>query len=120
MGFLLAHSTVSIAKAPNRELKEYTLPELVSHFASQYNVSPTQLMNVMRCESNYRQDSWGDGNRARGVFQYWQGTWDDFSKEFGEKLDIESAYDQIKLTAWAFSKNKQSHWTCARTLGYVK
>lgn len=69
----------------------------------------------MSCESGGR-NVYGDGGHAKGVFQYWQPTWDAFSKELGEKLDRDSTYDQIKLTAYAFSKGYQKHWTCYRML----
>jgi hypothetical protein len=116
--YLSYSSSISIAVAPERKLNEYTVPELIQYFSKQYGSSSTELTKVMLCESGGKV-VWGDNYHARGVYQYWQPTWDSFSKEFGEKLDRESTYDQVKLTSWAFAKGYKHHWTCSRITGVV-
>lgn len=120
IGVIYASTGVSIAQSPARGINEYSPQEMIEYYAKQYGSSSTQLEKVMQCESNGVQNIWGDKNHAYGVYQYWQGTWDTFSKEFGEKLDRNSEQDQIKLTAWAFSKGLQTHWTCSYLTGILK
>lgn len=85
-------------------------------FAQRYQVNEDLLLDVAYCESRFNQNARGDSGKAIGIFQFWQGTWDSFSKDFGEILDINSVHDQAKLAAWAFSTGKQLHWTCFRIL----
>lgn len=111
-------TTASYALAPDMKLADKPVEQMIEHFAKVYGSDADQLKKVMKCESNGKV-VWGDNFHARGVFQYWQPTWDQFSREFGEKLDRESTYDQVKLTSWAFSKGYKNHWTCSRITGIV-
>lgn len=95
-----------------------TTKEIVVDFAKKYQVSSTEMLGVMQCESKGNQSAVGDSGHAFGVYQYHVPTFNSFEKRMGEDLDINSKYDQIKLTAWAFSKGYQSHWTCYRIMGY--
>lgn len=104
----------------DRKVSEYTIPEMIEYYGKQFGVQPSQLLAVAKCESNLKQDSWGDHHNARGIFQFWQGTWDSFSNKLGEKLDRESAQDQVKLAAFAFSKGYQNSWTCWSLMGYTR
>lgn len=112
--FVINPIKVSIAEAPDRKVQDYSIKELVSHYSSQFQVSQTKMLRVMNCESGGSMNPPGsnDGGRAKGLYQYHQPTWDAFSKEFGKQLDRNSAHDQVMLTAWAFSKGYDYHWTC--------
>lgn len=96
-----------------------SIPEITNKFAKQYGVNPEHLAKVMKCESNGKQTARGDGNHAIGVFQFHESTFNLFEKQMGEDLDINSYYDQIKLTSWAFAHGKQKHWTCAKIVGLL-
>ena len=100
--------TVVYAKEPS------TPEELISHFAQIYGANEELLQKVAYCESRYNYLARGDGGYAVGIFQFHQPTWDSFSRDFGEELNIQSSYDQAKLASWAFSKGLQSHWTCTK------
>lgn len=102
----------TIALAPVRTLNDYSVPELIEHFASQYGVSSKVLLDVAFCESSYRQSAIGDSGKAKGIFQFHQPTWESFTEKMGEELDRDSAIDQAKVAAWAFSNRLGSHWTC--------
>jgi len=74
-----------------------------------------ELEALAKCESTVNESavnpSDSDGLPAYGLFQYKETTWEAFQKEMGVSgLDIMSGSDQLRVTKWAFSNNKQSHW----------
>jgi len=95
---------------------EPTIPELINRFALEYGVDHNLALSVAKCESGLKPTTSGDGGKANGVFQYWKPTFERHSKEFGEELNYESPYDQIKLAMWAFSKGYAREWTTYRAI----
>lgn len=81
-------------------------------YAKQYSVSYEEMKRVMLCESTGKIDAIGDNGKAYGLFQFWENTFNLFSKEMGESLEYKNPEDQVKLASWAFSKGKQPHWSC--------
>lgn len=104
------------------EAEEVPLQETYKRYAdvmaNTYGVSAKTLRSVIQCESGWNQSARGKAGGI-GIAQYMKKTWNLFEKEFGEDLDIYSARDQLKLTAWAFSEGKQKAWTCWRKLTKV-
>ena len=96
-----------------RPLEEYSVPELIEHYATLYNQDPILLKKVAECESKYEKDLFGDGGRAYSVFQFHKGTFEKWSKEFGEPLDYKSYLDHIKLAVWSFAQGEKyrNAWT---------
>lgn len=90
-------------------LPEPSVKALISHWENVYGVS---IDRIAKCESGYNQSAIGDKGKAHGMFQYHQPTFDSFAKQIGKQMDRENVYDQIEMTAWAFSKGYASHWTC--------
>lgn len=88
--------------------------EMVSYYSSFYGANRGQLEGVIRCESNWRANVYGDGGHAFGVLQFHKPTFDRWAKQMGEELDYYSYHDQIKLGAWAFAQgeNYKDDWTC--------
>lgn len=80
-----------------------TAVEYIKEFAEKYNTDPNVLIKVAKCESRFNQEAIGDGNRSLGIYQYHKGTWERFEDLIGEDLDINSMYDQIKLTSFIFA-----------------
>lgn len=109
--FSLAQNVV-LAQAPQIPLEKRPIPEMVSYYANEYAVPATTLLRVMKCESSGNQKAIGDNGKAHGIFQFHKPTWDRFTKEMGETLDRESAHDQAKVAAYAFSKGYSNHWSC--------
>ena len=107
---------VAIASAPDRTSDDYSLDELIVRFAKENEVSPALLKKVMLCESHGNMELVGDGNRALGIYQYHEPTWEEFTSKMGEDLNRDSAYDQIKVTAWAFSNGYAQRWTAYRAI----
>ena len=89
------------AEAPEQKR---TLQEEVAYYAQINGVDPNLAVSMMMCESKGRQGAKGDGNRATGIFQYWNDTWKRHSmKYFGEVLDINSTMDQAKVATAAIA-----------------
>lgn len=87
-------------------------PEMIRHYASEFGVNPEKALAVAKCESNFKEDVYGDHGLAYGIYQFHVETFDRMAREFGEPLNYFSTEDQIKLATWAFSKGYQNHWTC--------
>lgn len=104
---------ISQAQAPTLEIQDYSVTKLIEYFSGVYNQDPKLLKRVAECESHLNQNAKGDSGLATGLYQYHKGTWEHFSKLKGEVLDINSAYDQAKLTAFIFSLEEvyRKHWT---------
>lgn len=96
-----------------RPLEEYSVPELIEHYAQIYEQDPVLLKKVAECESKYEKDLSGDGGYAYSVFQFHKDTFDRWSKEFGAPLDYESYHDHIKLAVWSFAQGEEYRraWT---------
>jgi soluble lytic murein transglycosylase-like protein len=105
---------IANAEAPERTLEQYSHKELVEYFATLYGANTAQLEAVIKCESNWRPTVYGDGGHAYGLLQFHKPTFDRWAKQMGEELDYYSAYDSIKLGAWAFAQgaNFKDDWTC--------
>lgn len=103
-----------LANAPDREVKDYSVKEMITYYANYYGANEKELLAVVKCESNFRTEVYGDGKRAFGLLQYHQPTFTHFASLMGEELDYNSPHDQIKLTAWIFTNYPQykKHWTC--------
>lgn len=76
--------------------------------AARYNVSGDYMIQVMCCESGGNPNALNPRTGDSGLFQYNPNTW--YSWGGG---DIWNPYEQIELTAWAFSQGLDSHWCCS-------
>lgn len=94
----------------------HTLENTVYFFSDKYSVDPMLILNMIKCESKGNPQAIGDSGLAKGIMQYHTETFIRHSKEFGEVLDINSQYDQIKLAVWAISTNKGNEWTSYRAI----
>lgn len=102
------------AEAPERKMN---LTETVVYQASLNGVDPNLALSMMMCESQGKQGAKGDGNRATGIFQYWNETWIRHStKYFGEVLDKNSQEDQVKVAIAAIAGGDGREWTSYRAL----
>lgn len=103
-----------LAEAPKREVKDYSVQEMIGYYANYYGANKNQLMVVAKCESNFKTNVYGDGGRAYSIYQFHKPTFESFAKLLGEDLDYYSYHDNIKLASFIFAKYPQykSHWTC--------
>lgn len=109
--FLSYNPSPLIASAPLRTLNEYTATELVTHFASQYQVSEKQLLATIRCESSFNEKAIGDSGKSFGLSQIHLPSHPKVTKE--QALNKRFA---IEFMAKAFAKNQQRMWTCWRNI----
>lgn len=109
------------------EVKKHSRQEVkkaIRKAAERYQVPAEELLAVANCESGFDQSRIGAENEI-GIFQYHPRykTFEEFA-QLSEMtyLNVNSAYDQIELTAWAFLDDdcefdcRRCHWTCYRLL----
>lgn len=91
--------------------------EQVIYFSNLYGGDSKIINKVIECESNWKHETIGDRGLSRGILQFQKSTFNRMAKDFGEELDYNSQYDQIKLGTWALSNPKyQREWTAYRTI----
>lgn len=99
---------------------------LAEEYSSKMGVSPFQVKYVLKHESGYSQDAVGDKGKAVGVSQYHLDTFNRyeglFFKATGQRLNYNSAQDQITLMTWQWRVYPQSkhEWSTYRNLNKVK
>lgn len=103
------------AEAPEQKLQDKPIQDIIVHFAKENGVDPKIALAVARCESQFGTLPDGDSGNAKGVWQYWDDTWErhykDFHKETGVTLSKGSKFDDTRLAMWAFANNKASEWS---------
>lgn len=109
-----------IAEAPAPTVQEMTIPELISLFSTQYDVSYTEMYKTIECETRFRNIQSeivknGVREESYGYSQIHLPSHPDISKQ--EALTPSFA---IEFLAKEFSKGRQWQWTCARKLGFAK
>jgi len=98
-----------------RELTETEKLKLFLYEKTNYDYQEfVKLSKIIQCESSWRSDVYGDSLKAKGLAQFWEQTFNEFSKQAGLELSRDNPYDQIRLLVWAFQNNKESHWTCTK------
>lgn len=96
-----------------------TILESISFFAKEYNVDEIQMVRLANCESKLKPRAWNKSDPeggSKGLFQFLPSTWRRYTKELGLTLDIWSAYDQSRVTAYMISKNQIGQWSCAKLI----
>lgn len=109
--FLSGTTKIAIADAPLRQLKDYTVPELVQHFASQYNVSAEKMLATMKCESSLNIYAEGDNHTSFGISQIHLPAHPEVTKE--------QAFNPVfasEFMAKEFARGHQRIWSCYRIL----
>jgi len=108
------------AEAIEMPFEKQPIESIVGIYADMYGVDPNIGIAVMKCESKAKQSTIGDNGNAKGIFQYWDDTWNRHYKEFykltGIELDKNSPADNARLAMWAFSTGKASEWSTYRSL----
>ena len=92
------------------------IKDLIRQYSAQYAVSAEEMTRVMLCESSGKINAVGDNGKAYGLFQFHENTFKMFAKDLDEELEWKNPEHQIKLASWAFSKGKQTHWTCWKNI----
>ena len=89
--------------------------------AIQAGIDEAGFLRLQECESKINQLARGDyvegKAKATGILQFWQKTWDKYSKKFNFIGSIENPQDQIKLAVMIISQEKRgidNWWNCSR------
>jgi hypothetical protein len=93
-----------------------TIEQQIEYFSDLYKTDSNLIKKVMECESNGDHSNISDGGRSKGIFQFQKPTFLWMEKEFGEDLNYESQFDQIKLATWAIANGYGSNWTAWRAI----
>ena len=82
------------------------------------------MQEIVRCESGFRPDVWGDDGRSYGIAQFQKATFNEFAKQ--AKSEMKKAHlwpakwknpeHQMFLLGWAIDHGKARHWTCFNKL----
>jgi soluble lytic murein transglycosylase-like protein len=81
-----------------------SLDEQINYFSTLYGADVSLVRKVIECESGFDNTNIGDGGLSNGILQFQRATFQRMAKLYGEDLDYQSQYDQIKLGIWALSK----------------
>jgi hypothetical protein len=91
---------------------ELTRDGKIQYFSTLYGANINIVKKVIECESGGEHKTVGDSGYSRGIFQFQKSTFYRMAKIFGEELDYNSEYDQLKLGIWAMSKPELAReWT---------
>lgn len=105
------------AESPTINIDDLSVQEQITYYANTYGVQPQLALAVARCESQFGKLPDGDNGHAKGIYQYWDDTWErhykEFNRETGVTLTKGVTKDDIQLATWAFSTGKASEWTTA-------
>lgn len=95
-------------------LEAMSIPELIEYTAPE---NSEKLKRLAWCESSYREDviHYNDGKKGSHsyyLFQFKVDTFNEWEKKYGEDLNIESSYDQIKLANFMLNQGQENQWGC--------
>ena len=83
--------------------------DIITRIAREYNLSPSFLIKVAKCESGLNQYALGDRKMSRGIFQ--------IHKKYFPHITDEQAYDpewSARFAAEKISNGEGYLWTCWR------
>lgn len=107
----------AIATLHKSEYSQEDIINLIKLYSEKYQVDKNVLIKMAECESNFKQNTYGDKNNAFGLYQFWNETWHRHSiKYFGHELDKNSVVDQIMLASAAISGGDGNEWTSYRAI----
>lgn len=100
---------------------------MIRYWAHVDQTDPEFLVAVARCESELKTTAVGDNGKAYGVYQFHQPTFEMFARMMREdgtiakdvSLDYRDTEHNIRMASWAFSTERDWHWTCARNVSKV-
>lgn len=106
----------AIAQAPVLNIEEMTVPQLIAHFSTQYNVSYIEVYKTIECETrfqNIQSQIFTNGHQEEsyGIAQ--------INIPWNPHITIEQAYTPsfaVDFMAKEFAKGNADRWTCWRTI----
>jgi hypothetical protein len=83
-----------------------------------YSVIPYLIACESRNKSVQEIDS--NGLMSRGILQFQDATWADFSKQSGITGDPMNKLEAVQMAIWAVENGLVGHWSCAKLVGIIK
>lgn len=125
IAIIVFSTTVVKAQAPaltqEQRNEAMTIPQIITKFAQKYDLSSYQMTAIVKCESsmnpsaiNYNDG--GKGKHSKGMWQFQDLTFERYSKELGEELNVYSAYDSTKVASYMISKGEIRQWSCSKKI----
>jgi hypothetical protein len=112
--FIIALSLASSMHSPEA-IKDY-----IYHRATEYNVSPTLAIEIVRAESNFDINAKNKGSTASGLAQYINGTFKSFcidnyglTDSMNEK---NNPYVQIECLVMMLADGGVHHWSASKSI----
>ena len=105
---------VTPTPTPKEEIKvEETIDELITFYCQKYDVREDLVRCVIANESQFNHLAVGDSGKAKGLAQFWIGTWRSFRKLMGlDDSDMRTdKAESIKTMVWGLSQGKGNHWS---------
>lgn len=90
-----------------RPLSDYSVHELITHFAHKYNVSQDEMEFIIRCESGYNSTAVGDHGKSYGLAQIYLPAHPSISPD--QATDPVFA---VEFLARNLSQGHGTMWTC--------
>jgi hypothetical protein len=83
------------------------IKEAITYISKKYLLDESQLLQVIKCESSFNHNQYGDSGKAFGLAQFHKPTFNQYCKG-----NYYSAKDQLICLAEMWQNGKQKHWSC--------
>jgi hypothetical protein len=85
------------------------IKQAISEISIKYNLNEAGLARLIKCESSFNHNQYGDSGRAWGILQFHKPTFEHFCKG-----DYKNIKDQLECGARMISEGLGFHWTCMK------
>ena len=108
---------IESSKTITQKSTQEVVQDIIKEKSEKYNLNYSMMSKVIFCESGFQTNANHDGGRGKGVTGFHRATFNTwmarYFKETNQTLNYDSAYDQIELMSWAFTKGEsyRDDWT---------
>ena len=121
--FILPSSVAGKLDNEHLSLAQYAYESAITE-----KIDPDKFLALINCESNWAINAKGDYRleedkfMAKGILQFWQGTFDAYAKKYKLVGEYENPRSQILLASVIIGREKNgwNHWrNCSKKLGIL-
>jgi len=96
----------------NKDWGQLKVKQMIEWVSREYDCDTSLMLWLAEKESSYKIDAVGDKGKAVSLFQFWESTWDLFSKKFGlSGFDRNNPVDNTIMACLAIKSGYGYHWT---------
>jgi len=97
------------------------IPSRLNHHHQLSRRSQAYAYYLIACESRNKavQEIDSNGLMSRGILQFQDATWADFSQQSGITGDPMNNIDAVQMAIWAVENGLVGHWSCAAIEGVI-